>query len=97
MIFRKNENKRHTGMVEGMNNDNLTFDSCFECGNLDLGIKCKENEYDLFMRVDTNTRGHHQWFYFSCKNQNYQGRVKFNILNFTKRDALYNQVGIVRK
>ena len=39
--------------------DNLTFNSNFESGNLDLVVKTKENEYDLYMRVDTNTKGHH--------------------------------------
>ena len=43
----------------------LVFDSNFESGNLDMIIKKKDLEYDLYMRVDTNTRGHHQWFYFS--------------------------------
>jgi cytosolic carboxypeptidase protein 2/3 len=37
----------------------LVFDSNFESGNLDMVIKVKEGEYDLYMRVDTNTRGHH--------------------------------------
>lgn len=37
----------------------LIFDSNFESGNLDMVIKRKEYEYDIFMRVDTNTRGHH--------------------------------------
>jgi len=43
----------------------LIFDSNFESGNLDMVIKVKDYEYDLYMRVDTNTRGHHQWFFFS--------------------------------
>jgi hypothetical protein len=37
----------------------LIFDSDFESGNLDMVIKTAEKEYDLYMRVDTNTRGHH--------------------------------------
>jgi len=37
----------------------LIFDSNFESGNLDMVIKRKEFEYDIHMRVDTNTRGHH--------------------------------------
>lgn len=37
----------------------LLFDSNFESGNLDMVIKRKDLEYDLFMRVDTNTKGHH--------------------------------------
>lgn len=46
----------------------LRFDSDFECGNLDVGVMRSENEYDLFMRADTNTRGHTNWFYFSVSN-----------------------------
>ena len=43
------------------------------------------------MRVYTNTRGNHQWFYFSVIHGNYfHGKtVKFNIMNFTKGDSLY--------
>ena len=43
----------------------------------------------MYMRVDSNTRGHHQWFYFKVKNQNFTGPVKFNFVNFTKRQSLY--------
>lgn len=42
----------------------LHFDADFECGNLDLVVKVSEMEYDLFMRVDSNTRGHTCWFFF---------------------------------
>jgi len=41
------------------NEPELLFDSNFESGNLDMVIKVKDFEYDLYMRVDTNTRGHH--------------------------------------
>jgi len=40
-------------------NPELIFDANFESGNLDMAIKVKDFEYDLYMRVDTNTRGHH--------------------------------------
>ena len=46
----------------------LLFDSMFESGNLDMVVQIKEHEYDLYMRVDSNTRGHHQWFYFKVMN-----------------------------
>jgi len=71
----------------------LIFDSNFESGNLDTVIKKKDYEYDLFMRVDTNTRGHHQWFYFSIEsNKQFMGKkVRFNIVNFTKSHSLYSQ------
>jgi hypothetical protein len=39
--------------------EELIFDSKFESGNLDMVIKRRDLEYDLFMRVDTNTKGHH--------------------------------------
>ena len=47
--------------------------------------------YDLYMRVDTNTRGHHQWFYFSAVvPANMVGKtVTFRVVNFTKPMALY--------
>jgi hypothetical protein len=45
------------------------------------------------MRVDTNTRGHHQWFYFSVEYEEgspFAGQtVKFNVVNFTKKASLY--------
>lgn len=47
----------------------LKFDSKFECGNLDKVVKISDTEYDLYMRVDSNTRGHNQWFYFSVANE----------------------------
>ncbi len=31
----------------------------FECGNLDKVIMVSQNEYDLYMRADTNTYGNH--------------------------------------
>lgn len=54
-------------------------------------IQVKDLEYDLYMRVDSNTRGHHQWFNFTVMNNGVKGRVKFNIVNFTKNASLYHQ------
>lgn len=42
-----------------------SFNSIFEGGNLDLVIKVGQDEYDLFMRVDSNTRGHFSWYNFT--------------------------------
>jgi hypothetical protein len=76
--------------------ETLDFDSSFESGNLDIAVLTSQTdhyykEYDLYMRCDTNTRGHHQWFYFSVKNQSYKPTVKFTIVNFTKKASLYTQ------
>jgi hypothetical protein len=71
----------------------LIFDSNFESGNLDLVIKRRDLEYDIFMRVDTNTKGHHQWFYFSIVNPGSLAgkKIRFNVANFTKNHSLYTQ------
>jgi len=42
------------------------------------------------MRVDTNTNGHRQWFYFCVKNQ-LPGVVKFNIYRFKKKFSLFQR------
>ena len=50
--------KKFFGMNQSVDSGELQFDSDFECGNLDKVVKVKPFEYDLYMRVDTNTRGH---------------------------------------
>jgi len=37
----------------------LSFDSNFECGNLDRVVMTSPIEYDLYMRPDSNSRKHH--------------------------------------
>lgn len=82
----------------------LTFDSEFESGNLHRAIQVGDAMYDLILRADVHTQGHTQWFYFAVSNTHpaelvrlaSQGvvvpavRVKFNIINFTKPDSLFN-------
>lgn len=83
--------------------EEFVFDSNFESGNLDFVGKVSENEYDMIMRLDSNSRSHQQWFYFSidCKDvrrRSTKGEtIKINILNFTKPNTLYNQVRIKRQ
>ena len=76
----------------------MKFDSDFESGNLDLAALTfadRDDEYDLILRLDSNCRGHQQWYYFSVSSQNKRGfkgkKVRFNILNFTKPRSLYSQ------
>lgn len=66
--------------------DLLWFDSLFESGNLLQAQKSltHSNTYNLFMQVDTNTRGHQQWFYFRCKRGKKGVKYTFYINNFTK-------------
>ncbi len=47
------------------------------------------NEYNLFLNVDTNTKGHSQWFYFAVTNTDKDRTVVFNILNCTKPISLF--------
>lgn len=68
----------------------ISFDSNFESANLDMAIRIKKNEYDLFLRSDTNTRGHTSWYYFKVCNKDLLGQVQFNICNFNKRKNLYS-------
>jgi cytosolic carboxypeptidase protein 2/3 len=91
---REEEVRQFVGMNPKLNlTDELVFDSNFESGNLDMVIKRSENEYNLYMRVDTNTRGHHQWFYFTVTVPGSWNRrtVQFTVCNFTKHVSLYNQ------
>lgn len=66
------------------------FSSDFESGNLDLAIHVEKEEYDLYMRVDTNTYGHNQWFYFRVHFKE-RKTYKFNLCNFTKKASLYSK------
>ena len=68
----------------------LLFESKFESGNLYLAQKVSDTEYNLLMQNDINTTGHTQWFYFQVKNTRKGSIVKFNIMNFTKADSLFN-------
>lgn len=69
---------------------NFEFESAFESGNLDLAVQVKKNEFDCFLRSDTNTKGHTNWYYFRVKNQE-KGEIRINICNMTKTRNLYSQ------
>jgi hypothetical protein len=94
--FHANFRPKNTRIFKGMNptlpaGSELIFDSNFESGNLDCVVKVGEAEYDLYLRIDTNTRGHLQWFNFTVKNCG-KRRVRFNIVNFKKAKTLYQRV-----
>jgi hypothetical protein len=48
------------------------------------------------MRVDSNTRGHVQWFNFTIKNVE-KKKIKINIVNFRKHKTLYHRVNIINE
>lgn len=69
--------------------DILQFESMFESGNLDAVFQVEEYEYDCFMRIDANTRGHLQWYYFKLMNLSPGVEYRINICNFQKGKTLY--------
>lgn len=84
----------------------IRFSSEFESANLYRAIQRDEREYDLCLRSDLHTPGHTQWFYFSVSNllpeitedsyfppsvTSVPLKIKFNIINLTKPDSLFNQ------
>ena len=70
----------------------MVFESRFEGGNLDCVVKVNDHEYDLFLRIDSNTRGHLNWFYFMIKNGQPGKKIRLNICNLTKADTHYAKV-----
>ena len=62
----------------------MNFDQNFECGNLDSAYIHSNKEYNLLMKVDSNTKGNTYWFMFKVTNFRVGMRYKFNILNFTR-------------
>ena len=69
----------------------LTFDQNFECGNLDSAYLHGLHEYNLAMKVDTNTRGNTYWFMFKVSDFAVNQKYKFNIMNFSRNmDKFYN-------
>jgi hypothetical protein len=72
----------------------LQFDSNFESGNLDSAYLVNENEYNLLMKVDTNTKGNSFWFNFKVANGRPGLTVQFNILNFSRDIKHFYNVGM---
>jgi len=96
-VYRKHKNippnlhKYLTHRIEKQigGDDLLRFDSNFESGNLARVYCVSEVEYDLYLNVDTNTKGHTQWFYFSVACTEAPGKVTFHIKNCCKWESVY--------
>jgi hypothetical protein len=56
-----------------------------------VAMQLSENEYDLVLQNDINTNGHTQWYFFRVSNTTKGHKVRFNIVNLSKPDSLYNQ------
>ncbi|CAD8188775.1 unnamed protein product [Paramecium pentaurelia] len=78
----------------GMNpnlSSRILFNSTFESGNLDIVVKCSDTEYDLYMRVDGNTKGHTLWYNFEMTGMKKTEVIQLNICNFRKSRTLYER------
>lgn len=56
--LRANQNTMLTALSFKDEREEMVFDSNFESGNLDFVGKVQDNEYDLLMRLDSNSRSH---------------------------------------
>ena len=72
-------------------NSRIKFNSTFESGNLDVVVKSSESEYDLYMRVDGNTKGHTSWYNFEITGMKKAEIIQLNICNFSKSRTLYER------
>lgn len=71
----------------------IIFESRFESGNLDCAIRTRVNEYDLFLRIDSNTNGHVMWYYFRVQNRENKGmKIRLNICNLRRSKVTFEQV-----
>jgi hypothetical protein len=84
------DSRPFTGMAPDCPQESLHFDSFFECGNLDRAVMVSRDEYDLYVRPDSNSGGHFQWFYFKVSNVQSPRQVRFNILNLARKRSLYD-------
>lgn len=75
----------------GLQEHQIAFEADFESSNLEIVIKRKYLEYELYMRPDTNTCSYFQWFYFKVKCLRAKKNVTFTIKNFVKSTMLYTQ------
>ena len=77
-------------VVNTSEKDTVIFDSNFESGNLFAAFRTGKYSYELLASNDTNSRGTKQWFYFSMTNLQPNINYRITIINFNKRDSLFN-------
>ena len=71
----------------------VLFDSCFETGNLGYAFRTSSTDFALFLRIDTNTRGHTQWFHFRATASE-SVAVSFAVLNMSKAKSIFGRGGL---
>ena len=68
----------------------LQFESRFESGNLRQVKRVGNYEYELALNTDLYTKRHTQWYYFQVRKTIPGVTYTFTIINFLKKDSLYN-------
>jgi hypothetical protein len=70
--------------------NSIEFQGDFESANLEFVAGISENEYELYLRNDTNTHGHQSWFLFRVKNTHTEEKtVTFNICNLKRNLTMF--------
>ena len=84
----------HVQSVSEQEQDPLAFDSYFECGNCDVVKRMKTGNscYEIYLKPDTGTKGHAQWFYFSVYATSRQSAT-FQIRNMSKAQSIFGKGG----
>ena len=67
----------------------MLFSRCAATGKVSLGTAALQ-EYDMISSPDINHMGQTQWFYFSVCNAIPGVRYKFNFINLSKPDSMFN-------
>ena len=58
---------------------------------MEIASRRKNNDYELYMKPDTNTKAHFQWFYFKVSINKGNKLVRFVLKNFIKATMLYSK------
>ncbi|KAL4445456.1 hypothetical protein ABPG74_004530 [Tetrahymena malaccensis] len=90
-LLKQNQQLSNSSITKQQNNQLLSFESKFECGNLSYAFIKNERQYFLVLQNDINTKGNTQWFYFRVSNKKALGQVTLSILNYQKPYSLFNQ------
>ena len=75
----------------GHTESQLTFEADYESSNLEVAVRKKSLDYDLYLRPDSNTTTHFQWFNFRVSCGKVPKKIRFTIKNFIKSGMLYSQ------
>ena len=76
--------------------EELQFEARFESGNLARAERLfsDRDHYQLWIRPDSSTKGHAQWFYFAVANGTPGATYRFSIVNCVKRRSLFGAKGM---